>query len=104
MRPLSRCTIAWGTGGGPPSLRGGRRGFTSGCAACRAARRAVGEPREGLVERRVDEAWVGVPVHQRVDLQLGLIEGVWRRLHHVTVDDLTHARVEGYLQLRTRVF
>ena len=45
----------------------------------------------------VDEARVRVAVHQRVDLQLRLVERVQRRVHHVAVDDLAHSRVQAHL-------
>lgn len=42
------------------------------------------------VNLAVDKARVRVPVHEGVDLQLSIIEGVRRRFHHVTVHDLPH--------------
>ena len=50
-----------------------------------------------LVVGRIDEARVRVAMHQRVDLQLGLVERVRRRVHHVAVDDLAHSRVQADL-------
>lgn len=60
------------------------------------------QTRQSLVQRRVDEARVRVAVHQRVDLQLRLVERVRRRLHHVAVDDLADARVQRHLQASGR--
>lgn len=37
-------------------------------------------------------------MHQRVNLQLGLIKSVRRRVDHVAVDDLTHSRVKADLK------
>ena len=37
-------------------------------------------------------------MHEGVDLELRLVEGVLRRRDHVPVDDLTHARVQADLQ------
>jgi len=36
-------------------------------------------------------------MHQRVDLQLSLVESVQCRVHHVAVDDLAHPRVQAHL-------
>lgn len=37
-------------------------------------------------------------MHEGVDLQLRVVEGVWSRLHHVTIHHLAHARVQRHLQ------
>lgn len=63
----------------------------------RRTRRIAAEPRDFSIELAVDETRVGIPMHQRVDLQLSLVEGVRRRLHHVPVDDLANPRVQRYL-------
>ena len=57
-------------------------------------------PYQVSVDRRVDEPRVGVSVHQGVDLQLGLVEGVLRRGDHVAVDDLTNPGVQAHLKSR----
>ena len=36
-------------------------------------------------------------MHQRVNLQLGLVERVQRGIHHVAVDDLAHSRIQANL-------
>ena len=59
-------------------------------------------PEEVPVGRAVDEARVGVPVHERVDLQLRLVEGVLRGRDHVAVDDLADAGVQGHLEMGGR--
>ena len=46
-----------------------------------------------LVVGRVDESRVRVAVHERVDLQLGLVERVRRRVLHIPVHDLANPRV-----------
>lgn len=51
-----------------------------------------------LVIGRIDEAWVGIAVHQRVDLKLGLVECVRRWVHHVPVHDLAHSRIQAHLR------
>lgn len=80
---------------------GGRRGGAAGGGGRGGAGRHV---RQRLVQRRVHEARVGVAVHQRVDLQLRLVEGVRRRLHHVAVHGLAHAGVQRHLQPPTISF
>jgi len=37
-------------------------------------------------------------VHERVDLQLSLVEGVLAGRDHVAVDDLAHPRVQAHLR------
>ena len=39
-----------------------------------------------------------LPMHEGVDLQLRLIEGVLGGGHHVRVDDLAHPRVQRHLR------
>lgn len=51
---------------------------------------------------RVQEARVGVSVHERVDLELRVVEGVRGRLLHLAVDDLPHPRVQAHLGGRER--
>ena len=46
----------------------------------------------------VEEAGEGVPVHQRVDLQLGLLVHEVAGLRQALVDALPHARVQAHLQ------
>lgn len=50
-----------------------------------------------LVEGRRDEPRIGVALHERVDLILGLVERVRRRSHHVVVDDFANTRVQANL-------
>lgn len=87
--------------GGWSGLRGALLALAAGRGAAPAAAPdavlAV-ELRQLLVDRRVDEARVRVAVHQRVDLQLGLVERVRCGRHHVLVDDLSHSGVQAHLQ------
>lgn len=53
---------------------------------------------EFLVVGGIDEARVRVAMHQRVDLQLGLVERVRRWVDHVAVDDFAHPRVQAHLR------
>lgn len=57
-------------------------------------------------ERPVDaggeESWVGVSVHQRVDLQLGVLEGVRRRILHLPVDHFSNPRIQTHLEETVR--
>lgn len=39
-------------------------------------------------------------MHEGVDLRLSLVEGVRSRVHHVAVDDFSHARVQRDLRAR----
>lgn len=50
----------------------------------------------------VEEAGVGVPVHERVDLQLRLLVHEPTRLRQALVDALAHARVQAHLQHKTQ--
>ena len=54
-------------------------------------------PEQLLVDGRVDEPRVRVPVHQGVDLQLGLVKGVLVGRHHVAVDNLPYPGVQAHL-------
>ena len=60
-----------------------------------------GDPRGAVKERLVDggreESWVRVPVHQRVDLQLRVLEGERRRLLHLPVNHLPDPRIQTHL-------
>ena len=56
---------------------------------------------ELFVDLRVEEAGIGVPVHEGEDLQLRFVEGVGGWLHHVSVDDLAHAGVQADLHMPT---
>lgn len=50
------------------------------------------------VRTGVDEAWVRVSLHQRVDLLLGVVKRVRGRLQHVAVDHVSDARVQTDLE------
>jgi hypothetical protein len=52
---------------------------------------------KSFVNARVEKARVRVAVHQRVYLQLSLVECVWRRMNHVTVDHFARSRIKAYL-------
>lgn len=52
---------------------------------------------EGLVDVGGQESWVGVPVHQCVDLQLGIFKCVRRRILHLLVDHLSHPGIQTHL-------
>lgn len=53
-----------------------------------------------FVDRGVHVARVRVSLHERVDLQLGVVERVQGGLLHVPVDRLTHPGVEAHLSSR----
>lgn len=53
---------------------------------------------QGAVGGGAEEAGVGVSVHQRVNLQLCVIERVRRRLLHLLVDALPHPGVQAHLR------
>lgn len=62
-----------------------------------------GHSQEILVHSGAKESWIGVPLHQGVDLKLGFVERVRGGLSHVVVYDFTHPRVEAHLyQDKTR--
>ena len=63
------------------------------------ARRPCAQSRHTPVELAVHETGIRVPMHQRVDLQLGFVEGVRRRLHHVTIHYFAHSRVQAHLKV-----
>lgn len=65
------------------------------------ARRAAVQSGHPPVNIAVDKTRIRVPVHEGVDLQLRLVEGVRRRLHHVAVHDLPHLRVQTHLENET---
>lgn len=50
------------------------------------------------IDGRVDEPRVRVPVHEGVDLELGLVERVLGRRDHVAIDDLADAGVKTDLK------
>lgn len=52
---------------------------------------------QGPVDGGGQEARVGVSVHQRVDLQLGVLEGQRRRVLHLPVDHLSHPGIQTHL-------
>lgn len=52
---------------------------------------------ERLVDAGGEESWVGVPVHQRVDLQLGVFKRVRRRFLHLPVDHLSYPGIQTHL-------
>lgn len=54
-----------------------------------------------LVDVGGKESWVGVPVHQHVDLQLGVFKGVWRRILHLPVDHLSNPSIQTHLEGKT---
>lgn len=60
-----------------------------------------GGARAALNERPVDaggeESWVGVPVHQSVDLELGVFKHVRRRVLPLPVDHLSNPGVQAHL-------
>lgn len=51
-----------------------------------------------LVDVGGEESWVGVPVHQCVDLELGVFERVRRRILHLPVDHLSNPGVQTHLR------
>lgn len=57
---------------------------------------------ERLVNVGGEEPWVGIPVHERVDLQLGVLERVRRGLLHLPVDDLPNPSVQAHLWRHAR--
>lgn len=59
--------------------------------------------RERLVDAGGEESRVGVPVHQRVDLELGVLEGVRRGLLHPPVDHLSDPGVQTHLRGKTQI-
>lgn len=52
---------------------------------------------EGTVRGGAEEARIGVPVHERIDLQLRIIKRVCRWLLHLPVDPLPHSGVQAHL-------
>lgn len=66
--------------------------------SARAGRAAAVHSGHPPVNLTVDESRIRVPMHEGVDLQLRLVEGVRRRLHHVAIHDFPHSRVQTYLQ------
>lgn len=60
--------------------------------------------RDLSVDRASNKAWVGIALHQRVDLQLGFVERRrgWTR-DHVLVDNVTHSRIQRNL-IKIRFF
>ena len=52
---------------------------------------------QSSVHLRIDEAWIGVSVHQRIDLQLSFVESVRRWFDHILVDHFTYSTVQAYL-------
>lgn len=52
---------------------------------------------ERLVDVGGEESWVGVPVHQCVDLQLGVFKRVRRRVLHLPVDHLSNSGIQTHL-------
>lgn len=50
----------------------------------------------------VEEAGEGVPVHERVDLQLGLLIHEPAGLRQALIDALSHTRVQAHLQRETQ--
>lgn len=55
-----------------------------------------------LVVSWVDEARIRVSVHQRVNLELRLVECVRCRVHHVSVHNLPYSGIQAYLNTHTR--
>lgn len=53
---------------------------------------------ERLVDVGGEESWVGVPVHQCVDLELGVFERVRRRVLHLPVDHLSDPGIQTHLR------
>lgn len=58
---------------------------------------------EWLVDVGGQESWVGVPVHQCVDLKLGIFKRVRRRVLHLSVDHLSNPGIQTYLQGKVNV-
>lgn len=52
---------------------------------------------EGLIDVGREEPWVGVPVHQCVDLQLGIIKCERRWVLHLPVDHLPNPGIQTHL-------
>ena len=48
-----------------------------------------------------EESRIGVPVHQRVDLQLGVFKRVRRRVLHLPVDHFSNPGVQAHLEENT---
>lgn len=83
-------------------LRGGPLPLRLGCVAVfliARSRRSAAQSRRPSIDLAVYETGIWVPVHQSVDLQLGLVEGVRRWLHHVTVHYFAHSRVQTHLKI-----
>lgn len=60
--------------------------------------------RDLSVDRASNKAWVGIALHQRVDLQLGFVERRrgWTR-DHVLVNNVTYSRIQRNL-IKIRFF
>lgn len=86
INPVSAGSEEEESGGGGDDVGLGFRG---------GARAAVNER---LVDVGGEESRVGVPVHQRVDLQLGVFKRVRRRVLHLPVDHLSYPGIQTHLE------
>lgn len=53
---------------------------------------------ESFIDLRVQESWEGIPVHQGVDLQLGIFVHVRAGVQQVPVDHLPNSRIQADLK------